>query len=308
MSKLIRESIADANAVISVGEERAKDMLLKEFSPKIKSMLAAVINEEGVSTGSDQPGGYSPEEDQDAIGADTSKSAEDINKKGAGPDNLAEEDELDVDAEEPVVESEEEDESKREDEGFEDETAPAPEFGSEPGEDDDEEEVLEIVDDEVPADDEEVPVSAPPPVEEDDEIPAEEPEDDELTPDQMMEALKKRNRKLINQNKVLREAVDTLSRKFRKMDLFNAKLAYAFKLMTQPGLSRDTKKQIAENFDAARSVREAKLVYKTLKNALNSTVRISKKPLANKNVKSVISESTKPSNQQYARMNEMAGL
>ena len=39
---------------------------IKEFSPKVKNMLVGLINEQ-VSTGSDQPGGYSPETDKDAI-------------------------------------------------------------------------------------------------------------------------------------------------------------------------------------------------------------------------------------------------
>jgi hypothetical protein len=303
MTKLIKEAIADANAVQTVAEERAKEMLIKEFSPKIKSMLASVINEEGVSVGSDQPGGYNPETDQDAIGADTSTSAEDINKKGAGPDNLAEEDELDVPAEEePVVEGEEEEEGEEKLDEFgegEDEVPPAPPAAPGMGDDD---EVLEIVDDEIPGEgDEEMP-AAPPAMEE---VPP--VEDDEMTPDQVMEVLRKRNIRLNKENKVLREAVDTLSRKFKKIDLFNAKLAYAFKLMTQPGLTRDTKKQIAETFDAARSVREAKLIYNTLKNALSSKINAPKKPLVNKNVKSVISESTKPASG-ISRMSELAGL
>ena len=321
MNKLITEAIADANAVQSVAEERAKEMLIKEFSPKIKSMLASVINEsDTVSTGADQPGGYSPEEDQDAIGADTSTSAEDINKKGAGPDNLAEEDELDVDAEEePVMEAEDEEEEEdeaihgkkgpkvegyEEDEEEEDEAVDMTAGAPEDGEEDD---VLEIVDE--PDGDEAVPGEEVPPVDEDDAIPPAGDEED-MTPDQVMEAYKKVRkiaRKLHRENKALHETVNVLGKKFRKIDLFNAKLAYAFKLMTQPGLSRTTKKQIAETFDAAHSVRETKLIYKTLKNSLNTAIRTQKRPMGNKNVRSVISESTKqPSGMN--RMSELAGI
>jgi len=304
MNKLITEAIADANAIQSVAEERAKEMLIKEFSPKIKSMLASVINEEGVSTGSDQPGGYSPEKDQDALGDGT-----DINTKGAGPDNLAEEDELDVDGTEdqPVVESDDMDA---------DDEAPVIEGEEElglgaPGEGE-EDEVLEILDGEEGG--EEDPMAgagAPPPaIEEEDPMAAgPAPEDDDtMSPDQVVEAYRKRNQRLIRHNQALREAVSTLSKKFKKIDLFNAKLAYAFKLMTQPGLTRTTKKQIAETFDAAQSVREAKLIYRTLKNALNTNaVQVAKKPLSNKNVRSVLSESTRPA-AGVNRMSELAGL
>lgn len=295
MTQIIQKAIADANAVQAVAEERAKSMLIKEFSPRIKSALASLINEE-VSTGSDQPGGYNPEEDQDAIGATVpaGQSSEDMSDKGDGPEKIKEEEDLPVDdkEEEPVVEGFDDD---NEDEPAVDEEAPI----AEP--DGDEDEVLEIVDEpapEVPGDDEGV----PPSIEEEDVPPAEdEPEDNAP----IME-LKKRNFKLAKENKQLREAVQALHNKFRKIDLFNAKLAYAFKLMTRPGLSRNQKRQIAETFDAAKSVRETQLIYKTLKSGL--TAPVVKKPLQNKNVRSVISESTKPGNDRFTRQQELAGL
>jgi hypothetical protein len=296
MTKLIKEAIADANAVQAVAEERAKSMLIKEFSPKIKSALASLINEDGVSTGSDQPGGYNPETDQDAVGAavPAGQNSEDMLKKGDGPEKIQEEDDLEVDAEkvaeeedeeEPVLEAEDDEEELKEEEDEEEmkeeEEVPA------------EDEVLEIVDE--PSDDAEVPPSVD-----------EEEDEKEVPADAMMEALRRKNRILAKENKQLREAVSTLHSKFKKIDLFNAKLAYAFKLMTQPGLNRNQKRQIAETFDAAKSVREAQLIYKTMKSGLGST-RVVRKPLSNKNVKSVISESTKPSSG-YNRMQEMAGL
>lgn len=288
MTKIIKEAIAAANVVQTVAEERAKQMLIKEFSPRIQTALASLISEDGVSTGSDQPGGYNPETDQDAVGATVpaGQNSEDMSDKGDGPEKIQEEDELPVE-DEPVVEAEEEDEEEpvleADEEGEEDEIPPIEEEAPEvPGMEDD---VLEIVDD--PASDEEIPPAT------DDEAP-------------MMESLRRKNASLARENKQLREAVSTLANKFKKIDLFNAKLAYAFKLMTQPGLSRNQKRQIAETFDAAKSVREAQLIYKTLKTRI-APPGVKKAPLQNKNVRSVLSEQTQQ-NTGYNRMSELAGL
>lgn len=300
MNKLIKEAIADANAVQTVAEERAKSMLIREFSPRIKSALASLINEEGVSTGSDQPGGYSPETDKDAVGATVpaGQNSDDMSDKGDGPEKIQEEDDLPVDdKEEPVLEADDEEDeipiAETDDADADDEMKIEGEDPmADPSAEDDE--VLEIVDE--PADDSEV----PPPVEEEDGI------EDEKPSDAIME-LRRKNYRLAKENKQLREAVMTLHGKFKKIDLFNAKLAYAFKLMTQPGLSRNQKRQIAETFDSAKSVRETQLIYKTLKSGIATPT--AKKPLSNRNVRSVLSESTRPqAGNQYSRMSELAGI
>jgi hypothetical protein len=312
---IIKEAIADANTVTSVIEERAKNMFIKEFSPQIKNMLSAVINEE-VSTGSDQPGGYNPEEDQDAMGDGTN-----INKKaGAGPIETYPEGK-DVNEEEALpVDDEDEFDKKPKDnfefEGLDSEVPPIEdddddelqELFGEPvdkkdiGAEDDDEEVLEVVDDEESFE------KNP----EDDMIKAETIELDgdgseEKDKEEVLEHVKRIARKYKKQNAILREAVGTLKNKFEKVDLFNAKLAYAFKLMTQPGMTRNDKKQIAEAFDAAKTTREAQLIYKTMKRT-PSVAKVTRNPLKNVNQKSIISESTKLKSTQYDRMQELAGI
>jgi hypothetical protein len=312
---IIKEAIADANTVTSVIEERAKNMFIKEFSPQIKNMLSAVINEE-VSTGSDQPGGYNPEEDQDAMGDGTN-----INKKaGAGPIETYPEGK-DVNEEEALpVDDEDEFDKKPKDnfefEGLDSEVPPIEdddddelqELFGEPvdkkdiGAEDDDEEVLEVVDDEESFE------KNP----EDDMIKAETIELDgdgseEKDKEEVLEHVKRIARKYKKQNAILREAVGTLKNKFEKVDLFNAKLAYAFKLMTQPGMTRNDKKQIAEAFDAAKTTREAQLIYKTMKRT-PSVAKVTRNPLKNVNQRSIISESTKLKSTQYDRMQELAGI
>lgn len=304
MTQLIKEAIADANAVQHVAEERAKSMLIKEFAPKIKSALASLINEE-VSTGDDQPTGYNPEEDKDAIGASVppGQSAEDPSKQGDGP-KIQEEDDLEVDDDEDELIKEEDDEEGEE----EDELIKEKDNEEIPSDDD--EEIIEIDDEDIDNDEEEIEEVEPidkGDEEEDDVLEIvndEEDGDEEKDDDVILESLKKKNKALKRENKHLRESVAILHNKFKKIDLFNAKLAYAFKLMTQPGLNRSQKRQIAETFDTAKSVREAQLIYKTFKSGITPT---GKKPLVNKNVKSVISEKTKQP-ESLNRLNELAGL
>lgn len=305
-NNLIKEAIADANAVQAVAEERAKSMLIKEFSPRIKSALASLINEDGVSTGSDQPGGYNPEEDQDAVGATVpaGQTSDNLSLEGDGPEKIQEDDDLPVDdKEEPVLEGEEEDDDDAEltDEEIDPLVDVPDKIKASNAEKTD---VIEIVDDmdtDEPADTGEVPPSV------DEEFPPVEDGGDEVPKDdEMYENLRKKYRRLASENKTLRETVSILHNKFKKIDLFNAKLAYAFKLMSRPGLTRNQKRQIAETFDSAKSVREAQLIYRTLKSGI-ATPATPKKVLENKNVKSVISESTK-SNGAYNRLNELAGI
>lgn len=309
MSNFIKSSIADANTLVSVAEERAKGMFIKEFSPQVKSILAATLREE-VSAGNDQPGGYEPEKDKDAIvgGSNINKNAGDgpVVTYPKGTDVKEGEDfDFDDQQEEPVVENDEEEvvpgqedeilELDAEDEiGLDDEVLevgpedpaipgeeeePVMEFGDQPTEEEPvDDEVLEVVDDETGKDDEEV-----------------------------LENLKKEYKKIVRQNKMLREAVNVLRNKFNKLDLFNAKLALAYKLITQPGLTRSEKKYIAETFDKARTVREAKIIYTTLKNSIATSKPKPTNPLKNRNVRTVISESTTRV-QGPNRMEELAGI
>lgn len=328
MSNFVKEAIVDANTVKETVERRAKDMFLKEFSPAVKQMLSNVINE-AASTGSDQPGGYAPETDQDKIQGGT-----DINDgTGDGPEKLKEEDDLPTDDDdqqmdldnlgeegsipppsdddelglddEPVVEELPPDDVPVDD----DDQIPAVEGFSdddEMGLGGDEDDVLEIADEEEEGKKNES-------EEEEEESKKNESEEEEEEEEAKKESKKIREayRKVKfyrRQNKILKETIGVLQNKFRKIDLFNAKLAYAFRLMHQPGLTRNEKKQIAEAFDRARSVRETKIIYTTMKRALESASR--KKSVVPKsgNVRSVLSESTKQQNVQTNRMQELAGL
>jgi hypothetical protein len=312
MQKIIKDSIADANAVTKVSQERAKAMFIREFSPAVKSLLAEVINEE-VSTGNDQPGGYEPEADQDAL---VDVSAGDVNAKGKGPwqadasntlaQKVKEGEDLPTDDENPDEEVFElgEPEIPGETEPDEDDLGLGEGFDTPEDEipgDEEGEEVIEVADD-VPAEDEI-------PGEEEVLEVVEEPAEEEPKEDELMERkLRKVAKRLYKENIQLKKTVNFLKERFNKLDLFNAKLAYAFKLMHQPGITRQEKKQIAETFDKAKSVREAKLIYSTLRQNFATKIRHRQPILRTNNVKSVLSESTNVQNSGDARFETLAGL
>jgi hypothetical protein len=56
--------------------------------------------------------------------------------------------------------------------------------------------------------------------------------------------------------------------KLEQMNLFNAKLLYVNKLMTNEGVTAKQKQVIVESLDKAKTLREVKLLYKTLSTSL----------------------------------------
>jgi hypothetical protein len=60
-----------------------------------------------------------------------------------------------------------------------------------------------------------------------------------------------------------------LKKQLQEMNLFNAKLLFANKLMQNRDLSTKQQRAIVEALDKASNIREAKLLYKSLSNSLN---------------------------------------
>lgn len=82
-----------------------------------------------------------------------------------------------------------------------------------------------------------------------------------------------------------RSAVVYLRDRINEVSLLNAKLLYTNKLFKGANLSNEQKLKVIESFDLTKSVREAKLVYATLAESLNSgakktVVATAKKPLS----------------------------
>ena len=71
------------------------------------------------------------------------------------------------------------------------------------------------------------------------------------------------------ENAQYRQAVQTLKGQLVEMNLFNAKLLYANKLMQNKNLTMKQQKAIVEALDNAKTLREAKLLFKSLTESLN---------------------------------------
>ena len=90
--------------------------------------------------------------------------------------------------------------------------------------------------------------------------------------------LQKKNKKLLgtieeiksNENKLL-ETVGTLKNKFDEMSLLNAKLLYKNRTFTNNSLNERQKEHIVEALSKAQTVEEAKTIFETLQNTVDST-------------------------------------
>ena len=75
---------------------------------------------------------------------------------------------------------------------------------------------------------------------------------------------RRKNRSLTNKLVEYRSAVETLREQLTDLNLFNAKLLYVNKLLQNKDITSSQKRNVVESIDAAKSLREVKLVYRTL--------------------------------------------
>ena len=83
----------------------------------------------------------------------------------------------------------------------------------------------------------------------------------------LAESLRKeqrKNRSLVTKLDEYRSAVETLREQLTDLNLFNAKLLYVNKLFQDKSVPPSRRRAMMESIDAAKSLREVKLVYKTL--------------------------------------------
>ena len=85
----------------------------------------------------------------------------------------------------------------------------------------------------------------------------------------------RKNRVLQSKLGKYKHAVGAMKNQLTEMNLFNAKLLYVNKLMQNRNLSSKQQRAIVEALDSAKTLREAKLLYKSLTNSLKkrSTLR-----------------------------------
>jgi hypothetical protein len=139
-----------------------------------------------------------------------------------------------------------------------------------------------------------------------------EEEDDE----EKMEEAKDDSKEMDEANSKLREAyavITFLRSKINEVNLLNSKLLYSNKLFKKHSLTENQKITVIENFDRASSLREVKLVYATLSEALKSAKTnikplkesFASKPIAStRPTKTIINEGDDMAN----RLRKLAGL
>lgn len=87
---------------------------------------------------------------------------------------------------------------------------------------------------------------------------------------------------LENSIKEHREVITYLKERLQEVNMLNSKLLYANKLFKAYNLTLEQKRRVVETLDRAKTLHEAKLVYVTMAQSLNESVRsISKKKVKN---------------------------
>jgi hypothetical protein len=134
---------------------------------------------------------------------------------------------------------------------------------------------------------------------------------------QLRVAFKKESRKNRDLNAQLSEvvtAVKNLQGQLKEMNLFNAKLLYANKLLQNKNISTRKMRSIVESLDKARSLREVKLLYKTMTESFTSKKK-SNVSINESTVRKTMGSSrptrsatAKTSNGEVARWATLAGL
>jgi len=121
----------------------------------------------------------------------------------------------------------------------------------------------------------------------------------------------RKNRTLNRQLKAHQVALNQLRKQLSEMNLFNAKLLYANKLLQNENLTKHQKLNVIKSLDKAQSLREAKLLYRGLLESIGDSGKKSLNESSKQRVRGSASRSTKSGNangEQTARWAELAGL
>lgn len=269
MNKLLKDAIADAKAVRETALANAKVALEEAFAPRLQSMLSHKIKEEM--------------EEEEPIEAE---SEEEVSMETEG--NMYEMDNGVEDDEEahPVEEGEEVVSAEVEvsDEGS-DEEASAEAEEAEMSDDELEEILRELEGEESEEEIDEMEHSAEDATDYDEVSEGEEEavmaaeDEEEIDLEEIINALREEGEEEAPAEEApeaeadLEEAykvIKYLRSKLNEVNLLNAKLLFVNKLFKKGELTENKKIKIIETFDRVRSVREAKLVYATLAESMNT--------------------------------------
>jgi hypothetical protein len=320
--EFLKEAIADAKAVKESAIANAKAALEESFTPHLKSMLAAKINEMEI-------------EEEEMYEAKTKMKDEDMNenfyldeeKEEMGEEMnldeiLAELEEMD---EEQLNEVEEEEEYEDSDaDGIPDEKDEMPEGEAEEEEEINLEDMSEeelksfiesVIADMVEAGELEAGSESEEEEEEEEELEITMEAEDEMyeAKDATYEAMKAKMKKMEEELNETRNAFKTIKTDLNEVNLLNAKLLYTNKIFRNKNLTESQKVKVLGAFDKAASVKEAKLVFETISESLNAPKKSINENVIGRASKSAgISTTTKQpiveSNEMITRFQKLAGI
>lgn len=326
--EFLKEAIADAKAVKESAIANAKAALEESFTPHLKSMLAAKINEmeeeeekemdevKSRMEKKDMNEDYAEVEAEDAMSAmDEEMNLDEI---------LAELEEIDEEEQLNEVEEEEKYEDSDAD-GIPNEEDETPKGEAKEEEEIDLEDISEedlkafiesVIADMVKAGELEAGHEEEEEEEEDEEelVMTMEAEDDlDEEKDAMYEAMKAKMKKMEEELNETRKALKTVKTDLTEVNLLNAKLLYTNKIFRNKNLTESQKVKVLGAFDKAASVKEAKLVFETISESLNTPKKSINENVIGRASKSAgISTTTKQpiveSNEMITRFQKLAGI
>ena len=341
MNDLLKEAIADAKAVKEVALANAKLALEEAFTPRLQSMLSKKLSEEAEAEETEEPfeeyGFYNEADEEEEPAMEEGEEEEPAMEEAEDEEEPAmeeaedEEEPMDEDLMEIIRQLEEDLVSS--DIGGGDNKKPAPKASSASTQDK-KEKLVQLVEEEGEEESEEVAeiqeiLRALREEEEAEEAPVEEAEEEEVDIKEVLRALREEEAEesmeeaeeaAAEEEEVaetkLREAyavIQFLRSKINEVNLLNSKLLFSNKLFRKHSLSESQKMTVIENFDRASSLREVKLVFATLSEALKTvkgTTKQIKESFASKSI-----ASTRPSKNiltegdvMATRLRKLAGL
>ena len=319
----LKEAIADAKAVKESAIANAKAALEESFTPHLRSMLSAKINE------------MEMEDEEEMYEAKTEMEEEDMNEN-FNLDEEKEEMDEEMDLDEILAELEKMDEEEQlnevEEEEFKDSDADGipNEKDEMPGGEAEEEEEINLEDmseeelksfiesviaDMVEAGELEAGEEGEEEEEAEEELEITMEAEDEMyeAKDAKYKAMEAKMKKMEEELNETRNALKTVKTDLNEINLLNAKLLYTNKIFRNKNLTESQKVKVLGAFDKAASVKEAKLVFETITESLNTSKKPVNESVIGRASKSAgVSTTTKQpiveSNEMITRFQKLAGI
>ena len=317
---LLKEAIADADAIKKLAIENAKASLNQAFDSKIKSMLAARLQEEADET-------EELEEEVEETDEAKKHSSEDEDSKKDSKEDAAEPedvDEIDInkilaemeDDEEEVVEPEmEEAKHKEEEEEEEEESEEKGEEETDDAKENYEEETDEEVDLNALLKELEMEEGSYEENKDEEEMEEAKDEEGEESKENMHAKMEKMKEEHAAEIAEIKSQAAKLAGKVNETNLINAKLLYLNKILHKHSLNEAQKVKVIAAFDKATTVKEAKIVFESLNEAfvvkteksktnLKESLGFASKAAGNSTKREIITEA----DVQVARWQKLAGI